>query len=463
MTADSIQKTVCARIPTPEGEFQLCHFVDTRDGKEHLALVMGDVHGAANVLTRVHSECFTGDLLGSQRCDCGEQLHQAMRLITEAGKGVIVYLRQEGRGIGLADKLKAYNLQDLGYDTVDANLMLGHQADEREYSAAASILKDLGILSICLMTNNPAKLDHLRGLGVLIEGRKPLVSTVTPDNAAYLATKVQRMRHLLTLPLQSSNPVQTDPSPVDVLVEDMVERTAQYYAATRRAYATLSYAQSIDGVIGAAGNGQLRISSPDALRVTHALRARHSAILVGIGTVLADDPQLTVRLVDGPQPQPIVVDSRLRMPLNARLWDHPKGVWIATTLPQSPRADELRARGANILALPASPMGQVELGALLSMLGEMEVTSVMVEGGARILSTMLSEGLAQRAVITISPRFLRGAVHAVGIQDTHAPSLDLHEVTYTKSGPDIILWGDLHHNPETRTWKFPQMATSTSA
>jgi 3,4-dihydroxy 2-butanone 4-phosphate synthase/GTP cyclohydrolase II len=461
MTADTIQKSTCARIPTPEGEFQLCHYVDTRDGKEHLALVMGDVRGATDVLTRVHSECFTGDVLGSQRCDCGEQLHQAMQIISAARRGVIIYLRQEGRGIGLADKLKAYNLQDQGYDTVDANLMLGHQADEREYSAAASILSELGIYSIRLMTNNPAKVDHLRQLGVIIEERKPLVSTVTPDNAAYLATKVQRMRHLLTLPLQPVAPDQNGPSPVDRLLDETTQRAANYYATTGRAYATLTYAQSIDGVIGSAGNGQLPISGPDALRITHALRTRHQAILVGIGTVLTDNPQLTARLIDGPQPQPIVLDSRLRMPLDARLWDHPKGIWIATTASQSPRAQALRDRGATLLALPQSPRGQVDLAALMALLGERTIASVMIEGGAAVLSSVLNDHIAQRAIITISPRFLGGQVQTVSLQGL--PALDLHNTHYTRAGSDMLLWADLQPDPDPRTWTVPQLAISTSA
>lgn len=195
-----IQRTTCARIPTPVGTFQVCHYIDQKDRKEHLALVMGDVRGHEPVLVRVHSECFTGDILGSLRCDCGEQLQQAMRLVAEAGRGVILYLRQEGRGIGLEEKLKAYNLQDQGYDTVDANLMLGHQADSREYSAAALMLRDLGVGRIRLLTNNPDKIDRLRELGVAVVERVPLSSTLTSDNAAYLATKVQRMGHLLSLP-----------------------------------------------------------------------------------------------------------------------------------------------------------------------------------------------------------------------------------------------------------------------
>ncbi len=194
-----IERKVCARIPTPVGEFQLCIYTDNVDEKEHLALVMGDVQDKYGVLVRVHSECFTGDVLGSRRCDCGEQLQEAMRLISEAGSGVIVYLRQEGRGIGLVDKLKAYNLQDQGYDTVDANLALGHEADERDYSIAAYIIRDLGVRSVRLLTNNPEKIMRLRELGIPVSERVAIETTVYADNAYYLFTKAQRMNHLLHL------------------------------------------------------------------------------------------------------------------------------------------------------------------------------------------------------------------------------------------------------------------------
>jgi len=195
----SVERAVTARIPTDLGEFQLSLFTNNQDDKEHLALILGDVEGKEDVLVRVHSECFTGDVLGSRRCDCGDQLHQAMRQIAEAGEGMLVYLRQEGRGIGLLDKLRAYNLQDQGYDTVDANLALGHQADERDYTVAARILEDLGIRSIRLLTNNPSKINHLQQLGVQVNERVPVEAAIYPDNASYLFTKVQRMEHLLNL------------------------------------------------------------------------------------------------------------------------------------------------------------------------------------------------------------------------------------------------------------------------
>jgi GTP cyclohydrolase II len=195
----TVTRMACARVPTAQGEFDLCLYTNNHDAKEHLALVMGDVAGQENVLVRVHSECFTGDVLGSRRCDCGPQLEQAMQIIADAGLGVIVYLRQEGRGIGLLEKLRAYNLQDQGYDTVEANLALGHQADEREYTLAARILQELDVRSARLLTNNPHKIEALRALGVMVTARIPLEAGITADNAAYLRTKATRMDHLISL------------------------------------------------------------------------------------------------------------------------------------------------------------------------------------------------------------------------------------------------------------------------
>ncbi|MFP4212406.1 MAG: GTP cyclohydrolase II [Alkalispirochaeta sp.] len=200
MKSPVIMRASCARIPNVYGEFQLCVYSNDIDDKEHLALYMGNLSGADDVLVRVHSECFTGDVLGSQRCDCGEQLDRSMQMIGEAGRGAVIYMRQEGRGIGLAEKLKAYVLQDLGHDTVDANLLLGHQADARDYTIAALIIRDLGIASVRLMTNNPAKINELSDLGIQVNERVPLEPrTVTNNNRQYLFTKIQRMNHIIDL------------------------------------------------------------------------------------------------------------------------------------------------------------------------------------------------------------------------------------------------------------------------
>ena len=194
-----ITRGVTSRIPTGYGDFQLCLYTDGEDEKEHFALIMGNVRGKSNVLVRVQSECFTGEVLGSSRCDCREQLNLAMRNIADEGCGVLIYLRQEGRGIGLRDKLRAYNLQDQGYDTVDANLLLGHQADERDYTLAARILADLQVRSVRLLTNNPRKVACLCELGVSVKQRLPLHPTVTENNFSYLLTKAVRMNHALNV------------------------------------------------------------------------------------------------------------------------------------------------------------------------------------------------------------------------------------------------------------------------
>ena len=187
-----------ARVPTAHGEFVCKAWRSVLDGVEHLALTHGDVGGDEPVLVRVHSECLTGDVFGSRRCDCGSQLDDALRAIAQAGRGIVIYLRgHEGRGIGLAHKLAAYNLQDRGHDTVDANRALGLPVDSREYGIGAQILVDLGVRRMRLMTNNPAKYDGLQGYGLEIVERVPLAPRPTRENIAYLETKRRRMGHLL--------------------------------------------------------------------------------------------------------------------------------------------------------------------------------------------------------------------------------------------------------------------------
>ncbi|NML17112.1 GTP cyclohydrolase II [Azohydromonas caseinilytica] len=193
-----VERGPSARLPTPHGEFILETWFDRSAGVEHLAIRKGELAGAQGVLARVHSECLTGDLLGSLRCDCGPQLQLALARIAEAGQGVVVYMRgHEGRGIGLAQKLRAYALQDQGLDTVDANVALGHPVDARRYEAAAAILKQLGVRSIRLMSNNPLKLLALREQGIDIVERERHEAGAHPQNSGYLATKRERLGHLL--------------------------------------------------------------------------------------------------------------------------------------------------------------------------------------------------------------------------------------------------------------------------
>ena len=190
-----IQKVEVIQLPTDYGDFALHLYRATTDGQHHLALVKGDVAGKPNVLVRVHSECLTGDVFGSRRCDCGPQLHQAMRQIAHEGRGVIVYMRQEGRGIGLAPKILAYKLQERGYDTVEANLKLGYKMDLREYGLGAQILADLGLRTIRLLTNNPKKVVGLDGYGLEIVEQVPIRVPANPHNAKYLKTKREKLGH----------------------------------------------------------------------------------------------------------------------------------------------------------------------------------------------------------------------------------------------------------------------------
>jgi GTP cyclohydrolase II len=182
-------------LPTEYGLFQLYVSEDSQSGNENIALVMGDVQNGEPVLTRLHSECLTGDVFHSLRCDCGPQLNEAMKMIAQEGRGVIIYHREEGRGIGLLNKVKAYKLQENGADTVEANIMLGFDVDARDYRDAAQLLKDLGITSIRLITNNPKKIESLIEFGFIIEDRIPLHVGQSPFNANYRLTKEEKMGH----------------------------------------------------------------------------------------------------------------------------------------------------------------------------------------------------------------------------------------------------------------------------
>ena len=202
-----------AELPTRFGDFHIVAFENNRDGKEHVAITKGDVIGAENVPVRLHSECLTGDVMGSLRCDCRDQLEAALKTIGQMERGMVLYLRQEGRGIGLINKIRAYSLQDEGLDTVEANLALGFRDDERDYAVAAHMLMSLKIQSIQLMTNNPKKMNQLTRYGIHVTGRIPHIMPPNEHNRFYLETKAAKSGHLIDfqghkhLPEQSDRPI----------------------------------------------------------------------------------------------------------------------------------------------------------------------------------------------------------------------------------------------------------------
>lgn len=446
MDAISVQRLTSTRIPTVDGEFTLSLYENSADDKDHLALIYGQVETKENILVRVHSECFTGDVLGSLRCDCGEQLNASMRHIAEEGAGILLYLRQEGRGIGLLKKLKAYDLQDEGYDTVEANQMLGHGADERDYSIGAQILKDLDIESIRLLTNNPEKIESLEAYGISVAERIPLQPHLNRHNTDYLQTKAERMRHLLELgPLntgQQENPHSTD-------LAALQQRSEAHFRREGRPFITLSYAQSLDGSIAASDQTPLAISGSESLSFTHRLRAAHDAILVGIGTILSDDPRLNVRHTDGAHPTPIVLDTELRFPTDARLLQRegPKPVIATNESASEERKAALERLDATVIRLNCDQQG-ICLDALVGALADRNLKSVMVEGGTGVITSFLRRRMVDHLVLTIAPMFVGGQPALKNLRSTTDgdpvdacyPRLD--QVQYRWLGEDLVLEGD---------------------
>src|SRR6266550_139489 len=414
-----------ASLPTRWGDFRISVF--RFDGTEVVALSRGEIEGGEPVLVRLHSECLTGDLLGSLRCDCGDQLRSALAMIGSAERGVLLYLDHEGRGIGLFNKVRAYGLQDRGLDTVDANIELGLPVDARDYSAAASVLQELGIRSVRLITNNPAKILGLEMHGVEVVERVPIETLPNEINAPYLRAKASRMGHLLNdLP---------DPRRVDDAT-----------IPADRPLVTVHYAQTIDGRIASRTGDSRWVSGEGSLRLAHELRAAHDAVLVGIGTVLADDPKLTVRLAAGDSPVRIVVDSRLRIPLDANVLDTSVARTIVATTPlaSEERAVAIRSRGVEVLRVRAEADGRVDLSDLLARLRDEGIQSVLVEGGRGIITAALRQHLVDRLTVCIAPKVIGEGIAAVG--DLHIDRLrdavTFERAGFIASGGDVVFYGE---------------------
>lgn len=399
------RRVVSVPLPTSFGTFD-AHAFEVERGVVHLALVRGDLGDGRSVLARVHSECLTGDALGSLRCDCGVQLRAALRAIAVEGRGVLVYLGgHEGRGIGLIDKLRAYLEQDAGADTVEANHRLGLSADEREYGSAAAVLRELGVRSVRLLTNNPAKAAGLRAGDVAVDGMELLTTAANGHDRSYLETKASRLGHVDP----AGQPLaEYSPAPVDV---GALVGSASGGSGPR---VVLKYAQTLDGRIATATGDSRWISCEAERAVSHGIRAACDAVLVGIGTVLVDDPQLTVRMVAGASPMRVVLDSSLRVPPDAKILSADAHTLVLTSEDAEPaRREALRRRGAQVVVVPRGP-GGLDLRACLAALEELGVATVLVEGGARVLTSLLGAGLADRLIVAIASRIIGSGTEAVG-------------------------------------------------
>jgi GTP cyclohydrolase II len=393
-------------LPTQFGEFQARAF-EVTSGLVYLVLIKGDVVGGGTVLTRLHSECLTGDALGSLRCDCGVQLRLALRRIATEGRGLLLYATgHEGRGVGLVNKLLAYVEQDRGADTLDANRRLGLPVDARSYDDAAAVLHAVSVDSVRLLTNNPAKARGLCAAGITVERIEPLQTAAHHRNLGYLRTKQRRLGHVEPL----GHALDAAPS----APPDVTGLLGNVDAPADRPYVVLTYVQTLDGKIATVTGDSTRLGGQEERCVSHALRAACDAVMVGVGTVLRDDPQLIVRLVPGTSPLRVVLDSTLRMPSTARiLRGDPVTVVLTTDRAAESDRERLRALGAGIRVVPAGPAG-VDLSAALEVLRELGVQTLLVEGGARVITSLLGARLVDRIIVDTSAKIIGSGIEAVG-------------------------------------------------
>ena len=424
-------------LPTPYGLFETYAF-ESSTGTVHLALVKGSVAGKRSVLTRLHSECLTGDALGSLRCDCGGQLRLALRIIAAAGAGVLVYVTgHEGRGIGLMNKLRAYVEQENGADTVDANLHLGLPVDARRYDDATTVLKTLGVRSVILLTNNPAKPAALERLGIEVDGVRQLAIAPHARNLGYIRTKEARLGHVEAdgheLPGIDSAPPE---------VTKLVGRVRPH---RDRPYVVLKYAQTLDGRIATTAGDSKWISCEAERTVSHALRATCDAVMVGIDTVVRDDPQLTVRMVAGSSPLRVVLDSTLRMPRDAKvLGDHAATVVFTTDRgPQSARR-RLEEQHVAVHVVQPGP-GGIDVVQALGALRDRGVESLLVEGGAKVITSLLAAGLVDRLIVAVAPTIIGSGTDAVGHLGVNrvVDGIRLQPQVVCHVGDDVIVASDV--------------------
>ena len=427
-------------LPTWAGEFDLRAF-QAASGEVYLLFVHGELGDGEGLLVRLHSGCLTGDALGSLRCDCGPQLRLAMRRIAADGRGVLLYAPgHEGRGVGLVSKLQAYMLQDDGHDTVDANRRLRLPVDGRDYREAVQVLLAAGVRGARLLTNNPEKARALAAGGVRVEAVVPLQTAPHVRNLHYLETKRRRLGH--RAPTGEALMDDGSRNGQDQAI-DATALLGEVAARGDRPYVVLKYAQTLDGRIATGGGDSKWISGPEERRVSHAMRAACDAVVVGAGTVLADDPLLTVRMVPGVSPIRVVLDSTLRVPADAQVL----GLDAATVVLTSERSDPdrraaLRRGGVQVEVVRDGPDG-IDLADGLARLLALGIRSVLVEGGARVITSTLRGRLADRVVVAVAPLLLGSGTEAVGdLGATQvADGLRLVDRTVHQVGPDVLVAG----------------------
>jgi GTP cyclohydrolase II len=430
-------------LPTWAGEFDLRAFQGA-SGEVYLLFVLGDIGDGRGVLVRLHSGCLTGDALGSLRCDCGPQLRLAMRRIAADGRGVLLYAPgHEGRGVGLVAKLRAYMLQDQGDDTVDANRRLHLPVDGRDYREAVQVLQAAGVSGARLLTNNPEKARALAQGGIVVEAVVPLQTAPHVRNLRYLETKRRRLGHQAPSGELLDGDGAADGNGRAV---DATALLGDVRAAGDRPWVVLKYAQTLDGRIATGGGDSKWISSPEERRVAHAMRAACDAVLVGAGTVVADDPLLTVRMVPGASPIRVVLDSSLRVPAGAKVLGPDAATIVLTGERSDPdRRAALRRQGVRVEVVRAAADG-VDLADGLARLRALGIRSVLVEGGARVITSMLRARLADRMVVAVAPLLLGEGTQAVGdLGATQvADGLLLSDRTVHHVGPDLLVAGNLN-------------------
>lgn len=500
-----VKKEVVSRIPTAKGVYDLALYSNNKDDKEHLVICIGGIDNIKSqevVDVRIHSECFTGDVLGSLRCDCGEQLQTALAHVCNKGFGVVLYLRQEGRGIGLKEKLKAYNLQDNGYDTVEANVVLGHLPDERNYDVACRICEDLELKNINLLTNNPLKIQAMKSGGLHVENIVSMFPTIVSDETVkYLSTKILRMNHHLDLDSvastsrisaqsssrgsesDSNTSIVSNSSVFEVFNDNNVIvghvnsgigssnssnnvvqkksnnrnyfrhiygpilRSRKRVIEEQKPFVTLTYAQSMDGSIASKDRKPLRISGEKSMRMTHELRARHDCIVIGIGTVLSDNPQLTIRFgVKAKRPPvPVVLDTNLKFNVKCRLAQrNPIIICGPDTDPErQTKIQELQNVGIRVLCNKLDKNGRIDLKtAMESLYKEYNMHRIMVEGGASVITNFLSSNVADACIITVAHTYIGGLRAFENIDEKTQMSMPrLTNVANYLVEPDTIITG----------------------